>query len=51
MDDTCPLPKAYAGAARKTVAGDPFPDFTFRGAKLMHAFALLGEVQGRTRKD
>ena len=51
MDDTCPLPKAYAGAARKTVAGDPFPDFTFRGAKLMHAFALLGEVRGRTGKD
>ena len=46
MDDTCPLPKAYAGGPGKTVAGDPFPDFTFRGAKLMHAFALLGEAKG-----
>lgn len=51
MDDTCPLPKAYAGGPRKTVAGDPFPDFTFRGAKLMHAFALLGEAERRTKKD
>jgi hypothetical protein len=46
-DDTCPLPKARAGAPARTVAGDPFPDFTFRGAKLMHAFALLGEAKRR----
>ena len=51
MDETCPLPKAYAGGPRKTVAGDPFPDFTFRGAKLMHAFALLGEAKGRARRN
>ena len=43
-DDTCPLPKAYAGGPRKTVAGDDFPDFYFRGASLIHAFALLGEA-------
>jgi hypothetical protein len=44
-DDTCPLPKALArGTPLATAAGDPFPDFYFRGAKLMHAFALLGEA-------
>ena len=45
MDDTCPLPKAHAGAPKKTVEGKPFGDFYFRGAKLMHAFALLGEAR------
>lgn len=44
MDRTCPLPKACAGGAKKTAAGKPFGDFYFRGAKLMHAFALLGEA-------
>jgi hypothetical protein len=43
-DDGCPLPKAFAGGPRKTAAGEPFPDFYFRGAELMHAFALLGEA-------
>jgi len=47
IDEACPLPKAYAGRPRRTVGGEPFPDFTFRGAKLMHAFALLGEAQRR----
>ena len=46
MDRTCPLPKAYAGGAKSTtVEGKPFGDFYFRGAKLMHAFALLGQAQ------
>jgi len=45
-DDTCPLPKARAGVtAHKTTQGEPFPDFYFRGAKLMRAFAVLGEAQ------
>jgi hypothetical protein len=44
-DDACPLPKAYAGSSLKTTQGAPFPDFYFRGAKLMHAFALLGEAK------
>ncbi|NQT89553.1 hypothetical protein HQ560_22480, partial [bacterium] len=43
MDDASPLPKAYE-MPRKTQAGDPFPSFYFRGAGLMHAFALLGEA-------
>jgi hypothetical protein len=43
MDDKCPLPKAYENA-RPTAAGEPFPDFYLRGAKLMHAFALVGEA-------
>jgi len=47
-DDVCPLPKAYAGSPPKTTQGEPFPDFYFRGAKLMRAFALLGEATGRT---
>ena len=47
MDNTCPLPKAYSGGPRKTAAGKPFGDFYFRGAKLMHAFALLAEAQKR----
>ena len=45
MDETCPLPKAYSGGLKKTHEGKPFGDFTFRGAKLMHAFALLGEAR------
>lgn len=44
MDDTCPLPKAYAGGPRMTAEGKPFPDFYFRGAALMRALALLGQV-------
>ena len=44
MDATCPLPKAYSGPPRKTADGKPFPDFSFRGASLMHAFGLLGEA-------
>jgi len=44
MDDTCPLPKAYSGGLRKTAEGKDFPDFYFRGAELMSAFALLGEA-------
>ena len=44
MDDTCPLPKAYAGGPRKTAEGKAFPDFYFRGAALMRAFAFLGEA-------
>jgi hypothetical protein len=43
MDDNSPLPKAYE-TLRKTADGKPFPDFYFRGAKMMHAFALLGEA-------
>jgi len=49
LDETCPLPKAYAGPPRKTVAGEAFGDFYFRGAKLMHAFALLGEALRKGR--
>ena len=44
MDATCPLPKAYSGGRRKTAEGEDFPDFYFRGAELMGAFALLGEA-------
>jgi len=44
MDDTCPLPKAYSPGRRKTAEGKYFPDFYFRGAELMGAFALLGEA-------
>ena len=44
MDDTCPLPKAYSLGRRKTAEGKEFPDFYFRGAELMGAFALLGEA-------
>jgi len=47
MDATCPLPKAYSGKPPMTAAGKPFGDFYFHGAKLMHAFALLGEAQQR----
>ena len=43
MDNACPLPKATE-TPRKTVEGKPFPDFYFRGAQLMHAFARLGEA-------
>ena len=59
LDGACPLPKAYE-TPRKTVEGKPFPDppargdeapasagevgFYFRGARLMHAFARLGEA-------
>ncbi len=50
-DDKTPLPKAYAGAARKTVSGKEFHDFYFRGAKLMHAFALLGETLEQTTRN
>ena len=51
MDGTCPLPKAYEGQ-RRTAEGKPFPDFYFRGARLMHAFACLGEaLRGSTRRE
>jgi hypothetical protein len=43
-DDACPLPKACAGSRPTMTQGKPFPDFYFGGAKLMHAFALLGEA-------
>jgi len=42
MDDASPLPKACE-RPQKTPSGEPFPSFYFRGASLMHAFALLGE--------
>ena len=45
-DDKCPLPKARAGSAPiLTTQRKPFPDFYFRGAKLMKALALLGEAR------
>jgi len=44
MDETCPLPKAFDPPRTTTAAGKPFPDFYFRGARLMHAFARLGEA-------
>ncbi len=45
-DGKCPLPKARIGSDRfRTAQGEPFPDFTFRGARLMRAFALLGEAR------
>ena len=47
MDGTCPLPKAFDPPRTKTVAGEAFPDFYFRGARLMHAFARLGEALGQ----
>jgi hypothetical protein len=44
-DGKSPLPRAFAlGAPIKTASGEPFPDFYFRGAKLMRAFAELGEI-------
>lgn len=46
-DGISPLPKAYPEPPRKTESGESFPDFYFRGAKLMHAFALLGEALGQ----
>jgi hypothetical protein len=47
-DDACPLPKARAGAGEHaTPGGEAFPDFYFRGAMLMKAFALLGEALRR----
>jgi len=50
LDGKCPLPKAFADGPRKTASGEPFPDFYFRGAGLMRAFALLGEaLRGATR--
>ncbi len=50
-DEKCPLPKAFAGPLRKTLAGETFPDFYLRGARLMLAFALLGEVRGARKRD
>ena len=44
-DDTSPLPKGFAkGVPLQTAQGNSFPDFYFQGAKLMKAFALLGEA-------
>ena len=45
IDGTSPLPRAFAaGAPIRARDGEPFPDFYFHGAKLMRAFALLGEI-------
>lgn len=50
LDDQCPLPRAFPAEVRlRTKAGEPFPDVYYRGAKLMNAFALLGEAQRRER--
>jgi len=44
-DEESPLPRAFAaGAPVTTRRGEPFPDFYFKGAKLMRAFAQLGGV-------
>ena len=43
-DDRSPLPKANAAGAPTTTEGKPFPDYYFKGAKLMHAFALVAEA-------
>lgn len=44
-DEASPLPRAFAhGIPIRTAQGEPFPDFYFQGAKLMRAFALLGEA-------
>ena len=43
LNDQCPLPKARAGIQRTSQA-EPFPDYYFHGAKLMRAFALLGDA-------
>ncbi|MFP4058660.1 MAG: hypothetical protein ACLF0G_17475 [Candidatus Brocadiia bacterium] len=44
-DQTCPLPKARVDSHQaRTTQGKPFPDHSFRGARLMKAFALLGEA-------
>jgi hypothetical protein len=50
LDDVCPLPK-YSSVPLMTPSGEPFPDFYFRGAELMHAFALLGEAAQAQRKN
>lgn len=43
-DTNSPLPKAYP-SPKKTAQGEPFPDFYFRGSKLMNAFVLLSEAK------
>ena len=48
MDGTSPLPKAFDPPRATTAAGNPFPSFYFRGARLMHAFARLGEALAET---
>jgi len=49
-DATCPLPRATASSAPiRTTQGEPFPDFYFRGARLMKAYALLGEATQQAR--
>ncbi len=45
LDEASPLPKAFAGQPPKTVGGEAFGSFYFRGASLMHAMALLGEAR------
>jgi hypothetical protein len=50
MHDACPLPKAYE-TPRQTPEGKRFPDFYFRGASLMHAFARLGEELHKQTTD
>jgi hypothetical protein len=47
-DGKSPLPKAFSGGLQKTASGQDFHDFYFRGAELMHAFALLGEALNNT---
>jgi len=48
-DATCPLPKATTDPNPLTAEGKPFGSYYFRGATLMHAFALLAEAQKRPR--
>ena len=45
LDGKCPLPK-YSPTPLATTSGEPFPDFYFRGAKLMLSFAKLGHALG-----
>lgn len=48
-DDRCPLPKARVDSDQaRTAQGKRFPDYYFRGARLMKAFALLGEALHET---
>jgi len=51
MDGTSRLPKAFDPPKTTTAAGEPFPDFYFRGARLMHAFARVGEAIGQASDE
>jgi len=45
-DSKSPLPRALArGTPGETPDGQPFPDFYFRGARLMRAFLALAQVR------